>query len=199
MSDKICDRVDQCRTGNINLPHDYRCRAGTRTSLSGRCHSAVKAYVRPRRTFTVVEVDRDALGMVCQGQKLFVMADTDNTRRPVHTELSKRLPCIRLATVLPSSRTFTTKFLPRFGSLETIRRPTDRAAAVPVETAYIRARIRTNRDVEMYFAFIFHFITLGTRFLDVWIALSRLRWRFRAKLLTRDPVKTICQRKSTGG
>ena len=99
----------------------------------------------------------------CQGQKLLVMPDTDNTRRPVHTRLSKRLPCIRLATVLPSIRRVTTKFCPRFASLETIRRPVDRAAAVPVETVYMRVRTRTSVHVEMYFDFI-AYATPATRF-----------------------------------
>jgi len=114
----------------------------------------VNAYVRPRRTFNTVESDRDGLGQ----------ADTVNTRRPVHRERLKRLPHRRLATVLPSIRRLTTEFLPRFGSVETIRRPVDRAAAVPIETAYIRARIRTNLHVEMYLDFILHIISLGTRF-----------------------------------
>ena len=114
----------------------------------------MNAYVRPRRTFNTVESDRDGLGQ----------ADTVNTRRPVHRERLKRLPHRRLATVLPSIRRLTTEFLPRFGSVETIRRPVDRAAAVPIETAYIRARIRTNLHVEMYLDFILHIISLGTRF-----------------------------------
>ena len=114
----------------------------------------MNAYVRPRRTFNTVESDRDGLGQ----------ADTVNTRRPVHRERLKRLPHRRLATVLPSIRRLTTEFLPRFGSVETIRRPVDRAAAVPIETAYIRARIRTNLHVEMYLEFILHIISLGTRF-----------------------------------
>ena len=111
-------------------------------------------YVRPRRTSSSVELDREALGQ----------ADTDNTRRPVHTERLNWLPRPILATDLPSIRRLTTEFLPRFGSVETIRRPVDRAAAVPIETAYIRARIRTNLHVEMYLDFILHIISLGTRF-----------------------------------
>src|SRR5262249_10355624 len=75
-----------------------------------------------------------------------------------------RLPCIRLAIVLPSSRRLTTIFLPRFGSLETTRRPVDRASAVLIETAYMRVRIRTILHVEMYFDFILHIISVGTRF-----------------------------------
>ena len=113
----------------------------------------MNVYVRPRRTFSVVEEDREALGP----------ADTDNTRIPVDTERLKRLPGTRLATVLPSSRRLTTIFLPRFGSLETIKRPVDRASAVPIETAYLRPRIRTSLHVEMYFDFL-GYITLWTHF-----------------------------------
>ena len=116
--------------------------------------AAVNTYVRPRRTFSTVDEDRDPFGK----------ADTASTRRPVHRERSKRLPHPRLAAVLPSILRLTTKFLPRFGSLETIRRPVDRAAAVPIESAYIRARITTNLHVEMYFDFILHIISHGTRF-----------------------------------
>lgn len=104
----------------------------------------MNAYVRPRRTFSVVEEDREALSP----------ADTVNTRIPVDTERLKRLPSTRLAIVLPSRRRLTTIFLPRLGSLETIRRPVDRASAVPIETAYMRARIGTTLHVEMYFEFI---------------------------------------------
>ena len=104
----------------------------------------MNVYVRPRRTFTVVEEDREEPGP----------ADTANTRIPVPTERLKLLPCTRLATVLPSSRRLTTIFLPRLGSLETIRRPVDRASAVPIETAYMTARIRTIMQVEMYFDFM---------------------------------------------
>jgi hypothetical protein len=104
----------------------------------------VNVYVRPRRTFTVVDVDREEPGP----------ADTANTRIPVDTERLKLLPATRLATVLPSSRRLTTIFLPRLGSLETIRRPVDRASAVPIETAYMIARIRTIMPVEMYFDFM---------------------------------------------
>jgi hypothetical protein len=113
----------------------------------------VNAYVRPRRTFSVVEGDREVPGP----------ADTVNTRIPVDTERLKLLPGTRLATVLLSRRRLTTIFLPRLGSLETIRRPVDRAAAVPIETAYMRARIRTNLHVETYFDFMAH-VTLGTGF-----------------------------------
>ena len=122
----------------------------------------MNTYVRPRRTFTVVDVGREELGTV-HGQKLLDTADTVNTLCPVHTGLSKRLRHARLAAVLSSIRRLTTKFPPRFGSLETIRRPTDRAVAVPIETAYMRARIRTNLHVEMYFDFM-AYITLATRF-----------------------------------
>jgi hypothetical protein len=104
----------------------------------------VNAYVRPRRTFSVVEEDREALGA----------ADTANTRIPVDTERLKLLPDTRLATILPSRRTLTTILLPRLGSLETIRRPVDRASAVPIETAYMRVRIRRILHAEMYFDFI---------------------------------------------
>ena len=45
-------------------------------------------------------------------------------------------------------------FLPRLESLETIKRPVDRALVVPIETAYMRARIRTILHVEMYFDFM---------------------------------------------
>jgi len=45
-----------------------------------------------------------------------------------------------------------------------IRRPVDRASAVPIETAYVNARIRTIIHVEMYFDFILHIISLWTRF-----------------------------------
>jgi len=109
--------------------------------------AAVNTYVRPRRTFSTVDEDREVLGQ----------ADTVSTRRPVHSERLKRLPHPRLAAVLPSILRLTTKFLPRFGSLETTRRPVDRAAAVPIETAYMRARIRTNLHAEMYFDFIASF------------------------------------------
>jgi hypothetical protein len=104
----------------------------------------VNTYTRPRRTFSTVDDDREPLGQ----------ADTVNTRRPVQTERLKLLPGAILAAVLPSSRKLTTKFLPRFGSLETIRRPVDRASAVPIETAYMRARIGTTLHVEMYFEFM---------------------------------------------
>jgi hypothetical protein len=113
----------------------------------------VNTYVRPRRTFSTVELDREVFGQ----------ADTESTRRPVHKERLKRLPRARLAAVLLSIRRLTTKFLPRFGSLETIRRPADRAAAVPIETAYMRARIRTNLYVEMYFDFM-GYIAFWTHF-----------------------------------
>jgi len=107
----------------------------------------VNVYVRPRRTFTVVDVDREEPART----------DTANLRIPVDTERLKLLPATRLATVRPSSRRLTTIFLPRLGSLETIRRPVDRASAVPIETAYMRARIRTNLHAEMYFDFIASF------------------------------------------
>ena len=113
----------------------------------------MNTYVRPRRTFSTVDVDREALGQ----------ADTVSTRRPVHTERLKRLPRLRLAAVLPSIRRLTTMFLPRLQSLETIRRPVDRAAAVPIETAYMKVRIRKNLHAEMCLDFIFY-ITLGTGF-----------------------------------
>ena len=115
--------------------------------------ATVNTYVRPRRTFSTVELDRDVFGQ----------ADTESTRRPVHKERLKRLPGERLAAVLLSIRRLTTKFLPRFGSLETIRRPVDRAAAVPIETAYMRARTRKNLQAEVYFDFM-AYITLWTRF-----------------------------------
>ena len=119
---------------------------GTRTTLFEPHHrrAAVNTYARPRRTFSTVDDDREPLGQ----------ADTVNTRRPVQTERLKLLPGAILAAVLPSSRRLTTKFLPRFGSLETIRRPVDRVSAVPIETAYIRARIRRILHVEMYFDFM---------------------------------------------
>jgi len=104
----------------------------------------VNTYTRPRRTFSTVDDDREVLGQ----------ADTVSTRRPVQTERLKLLPGTILPAVLPSSRRLTTKFLPRLGSLETIRRPVDRAAAVPIETAYMRARIRMILHVEMYFDFM---------------------------------------------
>src|SRR5262249_13306405 len=63
----------------------YPCRPGTRTTLSGRRQTAVNTYVRPGRTLNVVDVDRDALGGVELNQELLVVADTDSTRRPVHT------------------------------------------------------------------------------------------------------------------
>jgi hypothetical protein len=117
--------------------------------------ATVNTYVRPRRTFSTVELDREApLGQ----------ADTDNTRRPVHTERLNWLPRAMLATVLPSIRRAITEVLPRFGSLETIRRPVDRASAVPIETAYVRARIRTNIHVAKYFDFILHIISIETGF-----------------------------------
>jgi len=115
----------------------------------------VNLYVRPRRTFSTVELDREAP----VGQ-----ADTDNTRRPVHTERLNWLPRPILATDLPSIRRSTTEVRPRFGSLETIRRPVDRASAIPIETAYMRVRIRTLLHVEMYFEFILTIISLGTHF-----------------------------------
>ena len=108
------------------------------------CRVAVNTYVCLCRTFSTVDDDREVLGD----------ADTDSTRRPVHTERLKLLPGAILAAVLPSSRRLTTKFLPRLGSLETIRRPVDRASAVPIETAYMRARTRTILHVEMYFDFM---------------------------------------------
>src|SRR5215471_555297 len=111
-------------------------------------------YVRPPRTSSTVDENREPLDP----------ADTDNTRRPVNTERLNWLPRPIFATVLPSIRRITSKFLPRFGSLETIRRPVDRAAAVPIETAYIRPRIRTILHAEMYFDFILHIISVGTRF-----------------------------------
>lgn len=55
-------------------------------------------------------------------------------------------------------------FRPRLESLETISRPVDRAWAVPIETAYMRARTRTILRVEMYFDFILHIISVRTRF-----------------------------------
>jgi len=45
-----------------------------------------------------------------------------------------------------------------------IRRPVDRASAVPIETAYMRARPRTILHVEMYFDFILHIISLWAGF-----------------------------------
>ena len=39
-------------------------------------------------------------------------------------------------------------------SLETIKRPVDRASAVPIETAYMTASIMTIKHVEMYFDFM---------------------------------------------
>jgi hypothetical protein len=91
-----------------------------------------------------------------------------------------------------SIRRLTTKFLPRFGSLETIRRPTDRAAAVPIETAYMRARIRTSLHVEMYFDFMAlyyardSFLT-NVVFIDFWISLSRLPCRAATGSATEKP------------
>src|SRR5215469_2006492 len=96
-------------------------------------------YVRPPCTSSTVDENREP------------PADTANTRRPVNTERLKLLPGTILPTVLPSIRRVTTKFLPRFGSLETIRGPVDRAAAVPIETAYMNARTRRILRVEMYF------------------------------------------------
>ena len=127
----------------------------------------MNTYVRPRRTFSTVELDGEELGQ----------ADTDNTRRPVHTERLNWLPRARLATVLPSIRRLTTEFLPRFGSLETIRRPVDRASAVSIESAYVRARIRTNLHVELYFDFMAAsyardlFLARAVGFID-WLGLS---------------------------
>jgi hypothetical protein len=99
----------------------------------------VNVYVRPPCTSSTVDENREP------------PADTANTRRPVNTERLKLLPGTILPTVLPSIRRVTTKFLPRFGSLETIRRPVDRAAAVPIETAYMKTRTRRILHVEMYF------------------------------------------------
>ena len=99
-------------------------------------------YVRPPCTSSTVDENREP------------PADTANTRRPVNTERLKLLPGAILPTVLPSIRRVTTKFLPRFGSLETIRRPVDRAAAVPIETVYMKARTRTILHAEMYFDFM---------------------------------------------
>jgi len=107
------------------LAHGYDRRPETRTILFLFPHTAVNTYVRPGRTFTVVDVEREALGM----------ADTDNTRRPVQTERSKRWPRTRLPAVLPSIRRLRTKFRPRSDPLQTMRRPRDWAAAVPIETA----------------------------------------------------------------
>ena len=50
----------------------------TRTTLFLLCCTAVNTYVRPRRTFSTVDVGRDELKVDT--------ADTVNTRRPVHTE-----------------------------------------------------------------------------------------------------------------
>jgi len=116
--------------------------------------ATVNLYVRPRRTFSTVDADREEPGQ----------ADAANTRRPVHIEWLKLVPRERLATVLPSSRRLTTIFPARLGSLETIRRPVDRASAVPMETAYIRVRIRTNLHMQACFDFILYIISLGTRF-----------------------------------
>src|SRR5262249_14729500 len=116
--------------------------------------ATVNAYVRPRRTFSTVELERQELGQT----------DADNMRRPVHTERLKRAPGTRLATVLPSSRTLTTILLPRLESLEMIRRPVDRASAVPIETAYMTARIRMILHMEMHFDFILHIISRWTGF-----------------------------------
>ena len=67
---------------------------GTRTTLfDPPCRATVNVYVRPRRTFTVVEEDREEPGRI----------DTANLRIPVDTERLKLLPATRLATVLPSS------------------------------------------------------------------------------------------------
>src|SRR5215471_144112 len=146
-----------CRATRQNCP------CGTRTTLFEPHHrrAAVNLYVRPRRTFSTVELDLEGpLGQ----------ADTDNTRRPVHTERLNWLPRPILATDLPSIRRLTTEFLPRFGSAETIRRPVDRASAVPIETAHVRARIRTNIHVEKYFDFIVLYYVWDS-FLDVWIFL----------------------------
>src|SRR5215471_1831396 len=111
-------------------------------------------YVRPPRTSSTVDENREPA----------VPADTDNTRRPVDTERLNWLPRPILATVLPSIRRVTTEVLPRFGSLETISRPVDRASAVPIETAYMRPRIRTILHMETYFDFILNIVSLGTRF-----------------------------------
>jgi len=144
--------------------------------------ATVNTYVRLRRTFSTVDDDREVFGH----------ADTVSVRRPVHTERLKLLPGTRLATVLPSRRRLTTIFLPRFGSLETIRRPTDRAAAVPIETAYMRARIRTSLHVEMYFDFMAlyyardSFLT-NVVFIDFWISLSRLPCRAPTGSATEKP------------
>ena len=103
----------------------------------------MNVYVRPRCTSSTVDENREPR---CP-------ADTANTRRPVNTERLNWLPRLILPTVLPSIRKLTTVFLPRFGSIETIRRPVD-AAAVPIETAYMRPRIRTILHMEMYFDFM---------------------------------------------
>src|SRR5262249_51273207 len=112
---------------------------GTRTTLFEPRRLAVNMYVRPPCTSSTVDENREP------------PADTANTRRPVNTERLKLLPGTILPTALPSIRSVTTKFLPRFGSLETIRRPVDRAAAVPIETAYMKARTKRILHVEMYF------------------------------------------------
>jgi hypothetical protein len=82
------DRNDQPSATRYYRP------CGIRTTLFDPPRRAtVNVYVRPRRTFTVVEVDREEPGP----------ADTANTRIPVDTERLKLLPATRLATVLPSS------------------------------------------------------------------------------------------------
>jgi hypothetical protein len=104
----------------------------------------VNVYVRPRCTSTTVDENRERA----------VAFDTANTRRPVNTERLNWLPRLILATVLPSIRRVTTEVLPRFGSAETIIRPVDPASAVPIETAYMRARTRTIIHMETYFDFM---------------------------------------------
>jgi hypothetical protein len=45
-------------------------------------------------------------------------------------------------------------FHPKFGDLETIKCPPGRAAAVPIETAQMKVKIRKNLPAELYFDFM---------------------------------------------
>jgi hypothetical protein len=45
-------------------------------------------------------------------------------------------------------------FHPKFGDLETIKYPPGRAAAVPIETAQMKLKIRKNLPADIYFDFM---------------------------------------------
>ena len=107
--------------------------------------------------FTVVDVDREALRT----------ADTDNTRRPVHTERSKRLPHPRLATDLPSIRGVENQIPPKVRVPHNNEMPARRSGG-----GSNRNRINENQNQEeptggSVFDFM-AYITLRTRFWRLW-------------------------------